>query len=217
MNDLFKRWMGWIVLSVLLLFSIIYLKVFISSRAEFNAAEAARVKGDDREAMIHYERAMLWYLPLGGYVEPAAEALWNLGIVLEEKDRKLSLEAFRSLRSAFYATRSFYTPGQAWIDRADEKIAKMMAQEPPYSEREKKMTTEQRAAEALAIMKRPQRPHAGWSILLEIGFWGWVLGVLVFIATGFKEGNRIIPKRGLLLGGWILFFYALWVVGMMNA
>jgi hypothetical protein len=215
-NQLIKR-IGWIALFIFILFSMIYLKVFFSSRVEFRTAEAARLKGNDREAITHYERAILWYLPIGGYVEPAAEALWKLGLLLEEKDKKLALEAFRSLRSGFYATRSFYTPGWEWIDRSDQKIASLMAQEPPYSEADKKKTIERRTEEALAILKRPQKPHAGWSIVLEIGFWGWVSAVLLFIMTGFSAENRVIPKRGLLIGGLIILFYALWIVGMMNA
>lgn len=217
MNNQFIRRIGSIALSIFIFFSMIYLKVFLSSRAEFRTAEAAQAKGDDREAIIHYERAILWYLPIGGYVEPAAEALWNLGSRLEEKDKKLSLEAFRSLRSGFYATRSFYTPGQEWIGRSDQKIAAIMAQEPPYSEADKKKSLEQRTEEALAILKRPQKLHTGWSIVLEIGFWGWVSGVLLFIMTGFGSGSRVIPKQSLVLGGLIIFFYTLWVVGMMNA
>lgn len=217
MNDRLIRRVGWIGLFILIFFSMIYLKVFLSSRAEFRTAEAALAKGNDREAIIHYERAILWYLPIGGYVEPSAEALWKLATALEEKDKKLALEAFRSLRSGFYAARSFYTPGKEWIARSDQKIAALMAQEPPYSEADKKKTVEQRTEEALAILKRPLKPHTGWSIVLEIGFWGWVAGVLLFIMTGFNAENRVIPKRGLLLGGWIVFFYALWIVGMMNA
>lgn len=217
MDDRLTRRLGWIGLSILLFFFMVYLKVFLSSRAEFREAEAALAKGADREAITHYERAILWYLPVGGYVEPAAEALWRLGTLLEEKDKKLALEAFRSLRSAFYATRSFYTPGQEWIDRSDQKIAALMAQAPPYSEGDKKKTVEQRTTEALAILKMPLKPHAGWSIVLEIGFWGWVSGVLLFIFTGFNAEHRVIPKRGLLLGGLIIFFYTLWIVGMMNA
>lgn len=217
MNDRLIRRVGWIGLFILIFFSMIYLKVFLSSRAEFRTAEAALAKGNDREAIIHYERAILWYLPIGGYVEPSAEALWKLATALEEEDKKLALEAFRSLRSGFYAARSFYTPGQEWIARSDQKIAALMAQEPPYSEADKKKTVEQRTEEALAILKRPLKPHTGWSIVLEIGFWGWVAGVLLFIMTGFNAENRVIPKRGLLLGGWIVFFYALWIVGMMNA
>ncbi|MDC4204200.1 MAG: hypothetical protein MPW14_05185 [Candidatus Manganitrophus sp.] len=217
MNDRLIRRVGWIGLFILIFFSMIYLKVFFSSRAEFRTAEAALAKGNDREAIIHYERAILWYLPIGGYVEPSAEALWKLATALEEKDKKLALEAFRSLRSGFYAARSFYTPGKEWIARSDQKIASLMAQELPYSEADKKKTVEQRTEEALAILKRPLKPHTGWSIVLEIGFWGWVAGVLLFIMTGFNAENRVIPKRGLLLGGWIVFFYALWIVGMMNA
>jgi len=217
MNDQIIRRIGWIGLSILVFFAMIYLKVFLSSRAEFRAAESARLIGDDREAILHYERAILWYLPIGGYVEPSAEALWKLATALEEKDKKLALEAFRSLRSGFYAARSFYTPGKEWIDRSDQKIASLMAQEPPYSEADKRKTVEQRAEEALAILKRPQKPNVGWSIILEIGFWGWVSGVLLFIMIGFGAENRVIPKRGLLLGGLILFFYTLWIVGMMNA
>ncbi|WDT76238.1 MAG: hypothetical protein MPW16_03280 [Candidatus Manganitrophus sp.] len=217
MNDQLIRRVGWIGLFILIFFSMIYLKVFLSSRAEFRTAEAALAKGNDREAIIHYERAILWYLPIGGYVEPSAEALWKLATALEEKDKKLALEAFRSLRSGFYAARSFYTPGKEWIARSDQKIASLMAQELPYSEADKKKTVEQRTEEALAILKRPLKPHTGWSIVLEIGFWGWVAGVLLFIMTGFNVENRVIPKRGLLLGGWIVFFYALWIVGMMNA
>lgn len=217
MNDRLIRRVGWIGLFILIFFSMIYLKVFLSSRAEFRTAEAALAKGNDREAIIHYERAILWYLPIGGYVEPSAEALWKLATALEEKDKELALEAFRSLRSGFYAARSFYTPGKEWIARSDQKIASLMAQELPYSEADKKKTVEQRTEEALAILKRPLKPHTGWSIVLEIGFWGWVAGVLLFIMTGFNAENRVIPKRGLLLGGWIVFFYALWIVGMMNA
>lgn len=217
MNDRLIRRVGWIGLFILIFFSMIYLKVFLSSRAEFRTAEAALAKGNDREAIIHYERAILWYLPIGGYVEPSAEALWKLATALEEKDKKLALEAFRSLRSGFYAARSFYTPGKEWIARSDQKIASLMAQELPYSEADKKKTVEQRTEEALAILKRPLKPHKGWSIVLEIGFWGWVAGALLFIMTGFNAENRVIPKRGLLLGGWIVFFYALWIVGMMNA
>lgn len=217
MNGRAIRRAGWIGLLILFFFLMIGLKVFLSARSEFIAGETARAKGDDREAITHYERAMLWYLPVGGYVEPAAEALWEVGLRLEGKDRQTALEAFRSLRSGFYAARSFYTPGREWIARSNQKIASLMAQAPPYSEADKKATPEQRAADALAVLETPMRPDAGWSIVLEVGFLGWVSGVLLFIATGFTAENRVIPKRGLLLGLWIVFFYALWVVGMMNA
>ncbi|MBI3805004.1 MAG: hypothetical protein HY282_14735 [Nitrospirae bacterium] len=160
---------------------------------------------------------MLWYLPAGGYVESSAEGLWKMGESLEKEDPTLALDAYRSLRTALYATRSFYTPGKAWIDRSDQKIVLLMAQEPPYSDAEKKKTVEQRAAEALAIQKVPQKPDPGWSIVLEVGFWGWVAGVLLFIWVGFNVKRQVILKRGIFVGALILFFYTLWIIGMMKA
>jgi hypothetical protein len=206
-----------VVFCVVLFFSLIYVKVFLSSRYEFNAAGIADAKGDTREAITHYERAILWYLPVGGYVAPSAERLWEIGEALEETDMQLALIAYRSLRSAFYATRSFYTPGRSWIDRTDKKIAALMALTPPSSEKSKKMSQAERRDDALAILKRPMRPYAGWSIILEVGFWGWITATLLFIFRAFKSEHQLNMRRGLFWGGIMTFFYSLWIIGMMNA
>ncbi|HIE64822.1 MAG: hypothetical protein ABGX83_07520 [Nitrospira sp.] len=206
-----------IALCVVLFFSLIYVKVFLSSRYEFKEASIADAKGNIRDAIMHYERAILWYLPVGGYVERSAERLWEIGRDLEETDMKLALIAYRSLRSAFYATRSFYTPGRSWIDRTDEKIADLMALAPPSSEKSKKMSQAERRDEALTILKRPMRPYVGWSILLEIGFWGWITGTLLFIFRAFNTEHQWNMRRGVFWGGIAIFFYALWIIGMMKA
>jgi len=204
-------------LCVVLFFSLILVKVFLSSRYEFKEAGIADAKGNIREAITHYERAILWYLPVGGYVTPSAERLWEIGRDLEETDVKLALIAYRSLRSAFYATRSFYTPGRSWIDRTDERISALMALAPPAFEKEKRMSQAERKDQALAILKRPMRPYAGWSIILEVGFWGWIAGTLLFIFRAFNTEHQLNMRRGFFWGGVAIFFYSLWIVGMMNA
>ena len=206
-----------VVLSLCLLFLMIYLKVFLSSRQEFHTAEEAKITGDYQNAIKHYERAILWYLPLGGYVHSSAEALWELAEMLESEDRKLALEAYRSLRSAFYASRSFYTPGLPWINRSDKKIAGLMAEADPYSEEDQKKSLEQRTQEALAILKKPMKPDPLWSIVVVVGLLGWVSGVLLFILKAFRGGTQVMLKQGFLWGTVVVFFYALWIVGMMRA
>ncbi|MFQ5543942.1 MAG: hypothetical protein ACE5FY_06275 [Nitrospiria bacterium] len=198
---------------------LVVLKVYLSSMQEFKKAETAFATKDYRNAMKHYERAILWYLPFGSTVDRSAARLWEVAEIVEREDAKLALEGYRSLRSAFYATRSFYTPGQKWIDRTDEKIASMMAKLPPYSEEEKKQTFEQRREKALDILKKPLKPDPFWSIVMEIGFLGWVAGVLLFIFKAFRrgEGSRVIVKQGLLWGGIAIVCYTLWVIGMMRA
>lgn len=217
-KDEIKKGVGIVLLCIFILSSLVVAKVYVSSRKEFKIAEIAFSEGNYRTAITHYERAMLWYLPVGGYVEVSAEQLWNIAETLEEKDKILSLEAYRSLRSAFYATRSFYTPGQAWIDRANPKIAALMAEQTTYSEADRKKSLNQKTKEALAILEKPMKPDPFWSIVLEIGFVGWVGGVLLFIWKAFREdGHKIIMKRGVFWGTIVVIFYALWIIGMMKA
>lgn len=207
-----------VLLCLFLFFGLIITKVYFSSMTEFKTAESAFEEADYRTAMIHYERAILWYLPIGAYVERSAARLWEVAEILETQDKKLALEAYRSLRSAFYATRSFYTPGQAWIDRTNPKIAVLMAEQTTYSEEDRKKSLEQKTEEALAILKRPMKPDPFWSVILVLGFLGWVGGVLLFIWKGFRDGGmEVFAKRGLFIGTITVFFYALWIIGMMKA
>ncbi len=193
-------------------------KVYLSSLKEFKTAEAAYAQADYLRAVTHYERAILWYLPFGGIVDRAAAQLWAIAESLETEDKPLALEAYRSLRSAFYATRSFYTPGQDWIHRANPKIASLMAEETHYSEADRNKSLAQKTEEALAILERPMKPDPFWSIVLVIGFLGWVAGTLIFIWRAFREGGtQIIAKRGFLWGSLVVLSYALWIIGMMKA
>ncbi|MDC4223411.1 MAG: hypothetical protein MPW15_04055 [Candidatus Manganitrophus sp.] len=217
MNNRLIRRIGSIALSIFIFFSMIYLKVFLSSRAEFRTAEAAQAKGDDREAIIHYERAILWYLPIGGYVEPSAEALWKLAKSIGGKGQEVGLGSVSFLAERLLCNAQFLHSRKRMDRPFGSKDRRDHGAGAPYSEADKKKSVEQRTEEALAILKRPLKLHTGWSIVLEIGFWGWVAGVLLFIMTGFDSENRVIPKRSLVLGGRIIFFYTLWVVGMMNA
>jgi len=218
MPQSFAKKVSLLLLAVCLLFLMIYLKIFFSSRSEFKTAELARISGEYSEAIKHCERAILWYLPVGGYVEPASEGLWEMAEALESEDKKLALEAYRSLRSAFYATRSFYTPGLPWIDRSNQKIAALMAEAVPYSEADKKKPYDQRRQEALAILERPMKPDPLWSMAVGIGLLGWVSGVLLFIWKAFRgESPRVDLKQGFLWGSIVVVFYALWIVGLMKA
>ncbi|MFQ5588252.1 MAG: hypothetical protein ACE5F7_05370 [Nitrospiria bacterium] len=202
----------------MILLSLVYVKVFHSSRQEFQKAEAALSEKRYALAIQHYERAMLWYLPVGGYVGSSAERLWHIAEALEATDQKTALSAYRALRSAFYATRSFYTPGQSWIDRANEKIARLMAGETQYSEADRAKSLDQKTKEALEILKRPMKPDPFWSMVLVAGFLGWVSGVLIFIWRAFRgEERAVATPQGIVWGSVIVLCYALWILGMAKA
>jgi hypothetical protein len=56
-----------------------------------------------------------------------------------------------------------------------------------------------------------------WGIICSVGVWGWILSVVGFIVRVFPPGGRFNRMAAMIWGGCFLFFYALWVVGMMNA
>lgn len=56
-----------------------------------------------------------------------------------------------------------------------------------------------------------------WGMLVVVGFWGWVLCTIGFIIKAFPHRNIFARAAATRWGGGLLFFYCLWVMGMMNA
>ena len=121
------------------------IKIYLNAVDELEKADAFFDQKDFAQAATHYERSIRWHLPGSGLQDRAAEGLWEVASNHEAAgDHERALNDYRLLRSAFYSVRSFYTPGQKWIDRCNEKIAGLMALNPPYSEADKAKSFEQR-------------------------------------------------------------------------
>jgi hypothetical protein len=56
-----------------------------------------------------------------------------------------------------------------------------------------------------------------WGIITVIGVWGWILSIVGFIVKVFPTGDRFNGRSAISWGSSFIFFYALWVVGMINA
>jgi tetratricopeptide (TPR) repeat protein len=94
--------------------------------AQYRRGEAALKAGDRILAVAGYESAIHMYTPLSPLVERSADKLWTIGGQFEAQgDSEKALIAYRALRSAFYSTHGLFHPGTAWIDRCDEKIARL--------------------------------------------------------------------------------------------
>ena len=59
--------------------------------------------------------------------------------------------------------------------------------------------------------------NEAWGIICVIGVWGWILSVVGFIVKVFPAGERFNSRSAMIWGGSFIIFYALWVVGMLNA
>ncbi|MEI7815728.1 MAG: hypothetical protein WCI45_00925 [Desulfuromonadales bacterium] len=95
--------------------------------SQFNQGEAALHKGEFAGAVAGFESALHMYIPFHPTIEKAAEKLWQIGETNERLgDINRALIAYRSLRSSFYADHWLATPGTAWINKCDKKIASLI-------------------------------------------------------------------------------------------
>jgi hypothetical protein len=56
-----------------------------------------------------------------------------------------------------------------------------------------------------------------WSLIVEIGFFGWIGCTIAFIFKAFDENDHLVKKQALFWGIMIVIFYGLWVTGLHNA
>jgi hypothetical protein len=194
--------------------AILVVKVTYNASQEFAHGEAAYTRGAYDVAITHYERAIKWYTPFSKTVQMAVERLWQLGTEAETRENwPLALEAYQSLRAGLYAVQSFYVPYQSWIPKSEERIAPLLAKTKTGTENQEERLAQDTARFAIQL-QRYVGPQLGWSILVEIGFLGWIgatLGLIWYVVDA--DGN-FAQRRGLLWGSLLAAFFALWVISM---
>jgi hypothetical protein len=116
------------LLVFVVLIAMVWVKTYFYGKEQFLAGEKAFAAGDYKTAISDYETAIHMYTPLSGYVPSSAQRLWEIGQGFENAgEYDWSLIAYRSLRSSFYAVRSFYTPYKDWIERSEKQIDVVLA------------------------------------------------------------------------------------------
>jgi hypothetical protein len=56
-----------------------------------------------------------------------------------------------------------------------------------------------------------------WAIVAVIGVWGWILAGVGFTFRAFPARDRFNGRCAAIWGGCFIFFYALWIAGMIKA
>jgi len=193
---------------------ILYAKVAYNASQHFALGEEAYIHGRYKQAIDHYILTIKWYSPLSTVVQRAGERLWQLGTEAEARSEfSLALEAYQALRSSLYAVQGFYIPYQSWIPKSEERIAPLLAKTKAGEESNEDKLQQDTARFAMQL-QRHVGPHLGWSILLEIGFLGWVGATIGLIWYVVDEAGNLARRQGLLWGGLIAVFFTLWLIGM---
>lgn len=194
--------------------AVLVVRVVVASHDELERAAELQREGEVDAAIVHLRRAARWYAPGNPYVTDALDALASVGREAERQgDRERALFAWRSVRAAILSTRSFYVPHAERLDRADTRIAELMASlDPPPIDAGKSRA--ELKAEHLTLLRSVDRPHVGWTLLLLLGFAAWVGGAFTFAARAIDEEDRIVRAQALRWGGVIGLGLVLWLVGM---
>jgi hypothetical protein len=203
------------ILGVLLfLAAVLVVKVTYNARQELARGEDAYTSGAYHDAITYYARAIKWYTPGSTTVQRAVERLWQLGTEAESReDWPLALEAYQSLRSSLYAVQSLYVPYQSWIPKSEERIAPLLAKTKAGAEQDATKLA-QYTTRFTTQLQRHVGPHLGWSVLVEIGFLGWVGATVGLIWYVVDEQGHFARRQGLLWGSVLALFFALWLIAM---
>ena len=205
-----------ILLSIIVIFNaMIWTRAFYGSMKTYHQGETYLKNKQYIRAITFFDRSIHWYTPFNPYIQRSAEALWKIGQHAERAgDVRLALIAFRTIRSGFYGVSHFVVPGRDWIEKCESKINDLMALE-------KKGRGQSEGLPAVIIPKNQKKnpPRIFWSIILEIGFLGWVGSVIGFIMFPFRNReaskSRVFPT--FIWIGLTVIFFMLWIIGMMKA
>ncbi|QPJ65099.1 MAG: hypothetical protein G3M78_06735 [Candidatus Nitrohelix vancouverensis] len=196
--------------SIIVIFISLTGKVFVNADAELSAAESFLAKGDTESALSHFDRALRWRLPGSGFQERSAQGIWDIATLYEaEQKMDRALAAYRILRAGFYSTRSLGTHGEDWIERCNLKIASLMF--PSTNE-----TSALDKEEILKRLRQEKPPSSIGSFAVELGFWGWVSSVFVFLFRSVSREGKIVARGLASYAALFLAFYGTWLWGLFN-
>ncbi|MBW2170512.1 MAG: hypothetical protein JRF69_00795 [Deltaproteobacteria bacterium] len=198
---------------ILVVLALVWTRAFFVSMHAYQEGEEYFKKHQHIKAITFFDRSIHWYTPFNPYVHKSAQRLWEICTRAEQQgDIQLALIATRTIRRGFLAARSFYTPGRDWIDRCDAKIASLMDQG----------SKARRLSDAAAVSSPPQassEPDVFWTLILEVGFLGWIGSVIAFLMLSLTGGQtaRLRSGAAIFWGIMVIIFYAMWIVGMIQA
>ena len=207
-----------LVISIMALgLAMLWARAFYGSMQAYHEGEVHLKAHRYVKAITFFDRSLHWFAPFNPYVLRSAQRLWEIGGQAEKNDDiRLALIAFRTIRGGFLAARSFYTPGKAWIRRCDVRIRKLTR----LDQANRGSSVSPRGPENdIGPHEKAKDLSTFWSIILEMGFLGWLgscLGLIMFACRGNRKA-KILASPAL---GWAvlaLMSFALWIIGMVKA
>ena len=202
---------------VALMVIMLWIRVFYGSMESYHQGEEYLRESQYIKAITFFDRSIHWYTPFNPYAGRSAEKLWEIGDFAEAQgDIRLALIAYRTIRRGFYAARSFFSPGKKWIHRSDRKINALIQLEQDQKKLHDGPASEKKS---FSESQKAPGPNVLWSIILGIGFLGWVGSVFGFIVFKCRDTQmtRFFGLSCLKWGCPALIFFIFWIIAMVKA
>ena len=192
-----RVWLGLVLVVVIGVVSATAFRASLDARRAAQRASEARARGDRVGEIVELGR-VIRALPLDrSRPEEAAAALAAIAASAEsDADPELAREAWRELRSAWFAVRGLGDPGRSWIDRAAGELTRLGA------------------AREASIEPRLARPLP--SLVAALALFGWGGCAFGLVWRGLEPSGRL--KRAALpwaLG--VLAWLSVWVMALRAA
>ena len=200
-----------------IMFIMLWTRAFYGSMQAYQKGELFLGEKQYIRAITFFDRSIHWYTPFNPYVRNSAERLWAIGEHAEDQgDIALALIAFRTIRRGFYAASHFITPGKDWIEKCDLKISTLVIAEKQERKEADDLTS---LKEKLLQDQKATSPDILWTVILEIGFLGWIGSVIGFIMFTLRHKRESKHRRSstYLWLSLTAVFFTIWIVGMMKA
>ncbi len=200
-----RRWLC-LILAVLGVFLMVAsVRLVLRGQKALSEAQLAESNESFWLAVDGYQQAMRAYLPFTKTSEQGAMGLERLALAAETRlseassqesrryYRTQALEAWRRLRGGIWATRSFLKPFEDRLDRADSRIAELMADEILDSGLQEVIRGRDRTqlvADHRALLARDPSPSSVFALLCFLLLCGWIGSIFALIFKGFdREGH----------------------------
>jgi hypothetical protein len=207
-----------LVLLVIAVFLVLtWVRAFYGSMKAYRTGEELLEQKQFIRAITYFDRSIHWYTPLNPYVERSARRLWEIGEQSKKDgDIKMALIAFRAIRGGFYSASHFTTPGKEWIEKSETMIAALSLKEAKSGAGSKEM---EKSEKTKTRTEKGSSPDVLWTVVLEVGFLGWVgsLFGFIFVKWGPRKSSEGLLYKTLAWIGSALGFFVIWILGMMKA
>jgi hypothetical protein len=189
-------------------------RVAFEGRAELQAAERAKGDGDVELEILHLGRAARWRAPILGHDEDARQRLHQIGedaFAEGEDGERTALQAFRELRSALLATRTFDVPDPELLEQANARIADLMAAQEVRFGRDPIEEPDARAWH-LQRLAAPPGPVPWRAFGAAFAFLGWIACTGGFVLRGLDAAGKLRPGPAVRWGLGSVVLLVVWAV-----